>query len=621
MPSSFFGLTVAYSGLNASQASINTTANNISNVQTKGYSKQVVNLTASSALRCYQRYGSTGTGVTADSVTQLRDEYYDEKYWNNQATLGLYEKKLYYMEQIQNYYTDGTFSTTTSSGFSTIYAKMFNALDAVKTNAGSSASRNEFLSTAGELCTYFNSTAQQLQSLQTSINDEIKTTVDNVNSIAKKISMLNKQINIIEMEGGHANELRDQRATLVDELSKIVPTKVEEKKVTNSNYEDQYTGATYYTVKINGQTLVDNYEYNALACKSRDYKYNQSDVEGLYDLVWASTGASFDATATNMSGELRAMFEIRDGNNSENLTGRVTKTSSTSMTITGANITDIDKMNMPSSGSIWVNNKQYFYDSFECETDADGNITSYTFDLNKPLTTDEQTKLANKKLVVGESVSFMGIPYYMNQMNTFLRSFCEAFNSIERTGVDADGNDMGSDFVAQNKALGTEYDMSDALNETDANGNVSGTTFTSSANNYYQLTAGNVKIAEECSDPDRFATHTKSDTEDGVDAYDLIEQLKNLQSKTELFRGGGGDTFLQCIYADVTVDTQECDVFTDNYTSISTTINNQRMSVSGVDEDEEALDLIKFQNAYNLASKCISVLADMYDQLILNTGV
>ena len=215
----------------------------------------------------------------------------------------------------------------------------------------------------------------------------------------------------------------------------------------------------------------------------------------------------------------------------------------------------------------------------------------------------------------------MGVPYYMNQMNTFLRSFCEAFNSIERTGVDADGNDMGSVFVAQNKALETEYDMSDALNETDANGNVSGTTFTSSANNYYQLTAGNVKIAEECSDPDRFATHTKSDTEDGVDAYDLIEQLKNLQSKTELFRGGGGDTFLQCIYADVTVDTQECDVFTDNYTSISTTINNQRMSVSGVDEDEEALDLMKFQNAYNLASKCISVLADMYDQLILNTGV
>ncbi len=621
MPSSFFGLTVAYSGLNAAQASINTTANNISNVQTTGYSKQTVNLTASSALRCYQRYGSTGTGVTAESVTQLRDEYYDEKYWNNQSTLGLYEKKLYYMEQIQNYYTDGTSSTSSATGFSTIYAKMFNSLDAVKTNAGSSASRNEFLSNAQELCTYFNSVAQQMQSLQVSINDEIKTTVDSVNSIANKISMLNKQINIIEMEGGHANELRDQRATLVDQLSKIVPTTVSEKEVTNSNFSDQYTGATYYTVKINGQTLVDNYDYNALSCVSREYKYNQSDADGLYDIVWSATGASFDATATNMSGELSAMFQIRDGNNAANLTGRVTASTSNSMTITGVSITDIDDLNLPASGVIWVNNKEYHYDAFSCETDADGNITSFTFDLTTALTTDEQTNLSNKKLVIGDSVNYMGIPYYMNQMNTFLRSFCEAFNSIERTGVDANGDAMGSVFVAQNKASGAEYDMSESLTTTDASGNKTGTTFSSKSNNYYQLTAGNVKIADACSDPSHFATHVQSDTDDGTDAYDLIEKLAKLQSDTKLFRGGGADTFLQCIYADITVDTQECSAFTENYTSISTTIDNQRQSISGVDEDEEALDLIKFQNAYNLASKCISVLAEMYEQLILETGV
>lgn len=611
MPSSFFGLTVAYSGLNAAQASINTTANNISNVQTKGYSKQTVNLTAATALRCYQRFGSTGLGVSVDSVTQVRDEYYDEKYWNNQCNLGLYEKKLYYMEQIQNYYTDGTFSATSSAGFSTIYSKMFNALDTVKTNGGSSAARNEFISAAQELCTYFNSTAQQMQSLQSSINDEIKTTVDNVNSIAKKIALLNKQINIIEMESGHANELRDQRALLVDELSKIVPTTVSERQITNSNYEDQYTGATYYTVKINGQLLVDNYEYNELGCVAREEQYNQTDIEGLYDIVWAETGATFDVTATNMSGELRAMFEIRDGNNGENLTGRVTSSTSDSITISRPSITDIDQMNLPSSGVIWVNNTQYTYHSFTCETDDEGNIETYTFQLNKPITADEQTKLSNKKLEIGESVNYMGIPYYMNQMSTFLRSFCEAFNKIEQTGVDADGNPMGSLFVADHKAAGTEYDMTDAIE---------GVTFSSTSNNYYQLTAVNVTIADATlGDPDRFAT--QSSTEDGVDAYDLVEKLKDLQSKTELFRGGGGDTFLQCIYADITVDTQESEIFTDNYTNISSTIDNQRMSVSGVDEDEEALDLIKFQNAYNLASKCISVMAEMYDQLILQTGV
>lgn len=62
-------------------------------------------------------------------------------------------------------------------------------------------------------------------------------------------------------------------------------------------------------------------------------------------------------------------------------------------------------------------------------------------------------------------------------------------------------------------------------------------------------------------------------------------------------------------------------LFYENHKNISHTITNQRLSISGVDEDDEALDLVKFQNAYNLASKMISTMAEMYDQLILNTAV
>ena len=101
----------------------------------------------------------------------------------------------------------------------------------------------------------------------------------------------------------------------------------------------------------------------------------------------------------------------------------------------------------------------------------------------------------------------------------------------------------------------------------------------------------------------------------------MVVELQKLQKKEKLFRGGGGDAFLQCIYADVTIDAQECNIFTENFTNIQKSISEQRMSVAGVDEDEEALDLIKFQNAYNLASKCISVFSEIYDRLILNTGV
>ena len=69
------------------------------------------------------------------------------------------------------------------------------------------------------------------------------------------------------------------------------------------------------------------------------------------------------------------------------------------------------------------------------------------------------------------------------------------------------------------------------------------------------------------------------------------------------------------------LNAQSANTLTDSYTSIAGTIDNQRLSVSGVDSDEEALSLVQFQHAYNLASQMISVLTEVYDRLILQTGV
>lgn len=79
--------------------------------------------------------------------------------------------------------------------------------------------------------------------------------------------MINKQINQVEINGGHANELRDKRALLVDELSAIVPVEISEVPITNSNYPDMDLGINKYTVKINGQTMVDGYDYRTLLMK------------------------------------------------------------------------------------------------------------------------------------------------------------------------------------------------------------------------------------------------------------------------------------------------------------------------------------------------------------------
>ena len=261
-------------------------------------------------------------------------------------------------------------------------------------------------------------------------------------------------------------------------------------------------------------------------------------------------------------------------------------------------------------GTILVNSTYYNYSDFEVTTDEDGKITSYTFMLDKPLTSDERTAIVGKGLTVGKTVNYKGIPYYMGQMNEFLRSFTREFNDIEKTGVDGYGNKMGSFFVAYDAFAQKELDGSD---------NIKNATFGSQANTYYRMTCLDARVNKASqADPNLFATTT--DFTRGESANDLVDSLANLENGVKLFRGGSGSAFLQCIYADITVDTQENQVFTNSYTSIKNAIAQQRMSVSGVDEDDEAMDLIKFQNAYQLAAKCISTLTAMYDQLILNTG-
>lgn len=87
------------------------------------------------------------------------------------------------------------------------------------------------------------------------------------------------------------------------------------------------------------------------------------------------------------------------------------------------------------------------------------------------------------------------------------------------------------------------------------------------------------------------------------------------------FRGSSASEFLQCILADVALNTSRAETFYSSYVDISYSIETQRISISGVDEDEEAVNLVKYQNGYNLASKMIQTLTEIYDRLILQTGV
>lgn len=603
MASTFFGLSIATSGLRTYQASANTVANNISNVDTLGYTKQVTNVQANNAIRSYTEYGTLSAGVSAVSVTQIRSEYYDNKYWQYSGYQGEYDEKVKYMGQLETYFQDDD----TIKGFSSIYKQFFNDLDTLRGNTADTSVRNQMISGARKLCSYFNTVSDGLLKIQEDLNEQVKTTVDTVNSIAQKIALLNEQINDVEINGAFANDMRDQRALLVDQLSTIVAVEVQETKIANSNYPDMYTGATNYTVKVNGLELIDGERYRQLECVARKYKDSQNDAEGLYDIRWADTLSDFGATSSLATGSLKALVELRDGNNHNNFSGKVESAAGRQVVITKTNVQSESGMNMPGEGVLTIGNREYEYSSFMMKTEASGE-TTFTFTISSDIT--GLSSMAGQYASIGTSIDFKGIAYYQAQMNEFLRNFTKAFNDIEHKGVDLYNNPMGSFFVAEDKQ-GHELDFSEAGSDV----------LRSGSNSYYRLTAANLKVTDASKDPNIFATAIRPDLENGESNQSLVEELLKLERDVPMYRGANGEQFLQTIYGDVTVDMEESELLCDNYTTIVHTVDKQRTSISGVDEDEEALDLVKFQNAYNLCSKVVQVLSEMYDRLITSTGV
>lgn len=617
MGSQFFGLNIAYTGLLSANASLNTSANNIANVETEGYSRQEVTKKAADALRSYTTYGCTGAGVDVTDIQRVRDEFYDHKYWNNQKLAGEHEMKLYYMNQIQDYFADDT----STKGFTTVFNEMYAALAELQKSAGDATVKSQFIGYAGNLASYFNEMSSNLNKIQEDINEEIKVKVNTINSLGKEIAALNKQITVIELTGVTANELRDQRTLLVDNLSKIVDVETFETPITDQNDPTRETGAYRFRVAIaGGQTLVDMNDYNELKCVARETgnKAYQSDIAGLYEIQWFN-GSEFGMNNAVMGGELAGLIQMRDGNNGEYFNGTVEGVNydkdgnaRVKISVKDDYLKDINKSTLNATGKIDIGNTVYNYDSWSFDMDT----LEYTFYLNKDNNESEitQAKL-HKEVSINGAIEYQGIPYYQAQLNEWVRLFSKAFNGVltSEGAVDEKGNDGINLFTANlGNSSQAKFKNEDSITRV----------VTSTSDNYRMLTAANMAINKELiENADRLATHTGAS--EGQDKYDIIKQLALLRSDSKMmnFRGGSAQDFLQSILADVALNTDRAKTFKENAEARSLSIDNQRESVSGVDKDEEAVNLVKFQNAYNLSSKVIQVLTEIYDRLILQTGV
>lgn len=629
MPSTFLGLNTGLSGLNYYQATLNTTAHNISNADVSGYSRQQVLAKAAPALRVRSSYGMMGTGVQATGIEQLRNVYYDTKYRLAASSLNEYYGINEQLTQLESYLNEQKSET----GYTKILAQLSGAMQNLASSPANATYRTAFTQAAGNFTDLINEVATNYQNTQEDINNEIALHVDTINSISAQIFTLNQQIRNIETRFGNANDLRDQRELLVDQLSELVNVTVIETPIKYGEGPDaEDSGATAYEVRIGGTLLVDDMECKQLKVAAREEKVNQSDISGLYDVYWVglndSLGERFNFNSNNVSGLMKGLFEVRDGNNFNPFSGTIvdmkmgTNNGSTA-TIKLDNGIDVDKLNLPMEGVITLNCKEYYYEGWEAEYDADGNLNNFVF---KNLTVTSETGKrepaqlnaaidTGRQASMGQAIDCKGIPYYMTELNEFIRVLSNYMNNIITKGVDANG-DKGLDFFTAMDLEGNDFVL------TAPDGTPAPTTLLSSDASYYRLTALNWSVNQTVkADQSKVVVSYQDDIAQGnLDAKGVLEKVIAGFDDRNMYSQGTVAQFLQSVTTSLAVDIQKYSSFANNMDEVATVIDNQRLSVSSVDTNEEAASLVMYQNGYNLACKIISVMNEVYDKLINQTG-
>ncbi|WP_352400305.1 flagellar hook-associated protein FlgK [Anaerotignum sp.] len=231
MRSTFAGFTTAQLALRSSQYGLNVTGQNISNINTSGYTRQVVDQ-VSLNLKNSGRYanGTTvGHGVLVTGISQVRDPYLDIRFRNEISKVGEADVKLSGLEEIESILDE-----IAKDGIQTQLNDLVSMLQKLSTNVSSKEFENMVKSSADSLTKYLNQCAKQLETIRE--NQEYNLTqvdIPEVNNILSNIAELNKSIKDGQINGNPALELIDQRNVLIDELAsymkidvKYVPTKI-----------------------------------------------------------------------------------------------------------------------------------------------------------------------------------------------------------------------------------------------------------------------------------------------------------------------------------------------------------------------------------------------------------
>lgn len=241
-------LNLGSGALYASQSAIQVTGDNISNVNTEGYSRRNVRLEESFSIDW--KPGQIGTGVRAAEVYRNFDQFVENSY-NDKATMRERWDSLY--NSLSS--VESLFNESRGYGINSSLTQFFNDWQDLSQRPNDAASRQQLLNDTRNMVNSLHSMQDDLVRYQQQVEDYIKQDVSTANDIMTRIAEINKQINVEQIDGqNNPNTLYDERANLIRDLSKIMDTKVIDNGRGNMTIT---TGA--------GQTLVDNDRHFALS--------------------------------------------------------------------------------------------------------------------------------------------------------------------------------------------------------------------------------------------------------------------------------------------------------------------------------------------------------------------
>ena len=536
MSSTFGCFSTARLGIYAAQKGLDVTGNNITNINTPGYTRQrldQVSLVTTASDKYFSQYNTrVGQGVLTTGVSQIRDPGLDLLYRSAQANVGSYGQMLSGLEDIASILDEvGKGDGEQDDG---VILNQLNDLRDLISQAitnGIDGYDRLIYSSSKALCRLFNKAAADLTDLKNKYETYLDQDVSRVNTILSNIQELNVTIRNADIRGDDALELRDQRNLLLDELSSYMKIDVK--------YSDEDVGAGLIVEKLT-VTL------------SNDAPHNHTLIEGEY-------AAQFSA---DLNGD--------------------------DYPITLDPLKDLDgELKNPGENPLEL-----------LDNDLHGSIQS----LREILT--EQGEYATDADVANDPDAAIkrGIPYYQKALDSLAKEFAEQMNALNQAaGVTGAGN----------------------LFSTSSNNNEA----TDGAGNCI-ITASNISVSKAWADGDVSMIATKDPSASSGDTSNLAAFL-NLFSKKQDFNpkdidpdatgavySGTFEDMLLRIESTLAEDQMTVGDVYNNYTITSNEIYTDRDSVSGVDLNDEATNLMVYQKAYTAACRLMTTLNDALDSLL-----